>query len=470
MAAKPWWEQDRSHKTEWGKIKPDKRSKVPKYWAGEPIGRNENGDMQYRGCPDGTFTSRKKAQDWLNKRRYERDGERAMADAAKIDATFGHWLEIWINNHKLAYVENRIAENGWDAYEGNYRNWLTRVEVDGKLLTEYKMSKIDPAFCKKIQIAVRKMKSLKTGKLSPASSHKAEMNIYSVMKLAADQNAIPSNPFRDKSVKVSNHDPAREIGELNEGDIEELIENTPDEYKAAIFLWAYTGLRAGEVWGLQVRDLYLDNERVAINRQLCVAKDKLIRDKNHVYESGQAHPVGVCLDCQRNEDGELPREIEFGTRIRKGVVLRPPKTGREKTLDLHPFVIDALRKHLEIRKPERPDDWLFVDQHARRAGRGLPVNHINWYGYHFKPVVAMLEWEDETDVHTLRHFCGAYHLMLGYPPFAVQRMLDHSSEGMTRRYSHLIKGAAAIYHGRAQAAYDARKAAQDGNGMGTTAA
>jgi integrase len=455
--AKPWWEQDRSHKTEWGKIKPDKRSKTPKYWAGEPVGYDENGNMQYRGSPEGTYTSRKKANDWLVKRRAERDGEYAMAEAAKIDGTFGHWLDIWYNGHKASYEEGVLSENGWDAYEGSYRNWLTRVEVDGVLLTDVKIRKIDVAYVKKLQVALRRMKGVR-GKLSPSQSHKAEMNIYSVMKLAADEKAIPRNPFRDKKVKVSNHDPSREIGELSEAAIDELIENTPPEYQAAIYLWAYVGLRAGEVWGLQIRDLNLDNARVAINRQLCVTKDHLIRDASHVYESGEAHPVGVCLHCRRDEDGNLPREIEFGTRIRTGVVLRPPKTGREKTLDLPPFVVDALRKHLEIRKPERPDDWLFVDQHHRRANRGLPVSHVNWYGYHFKPVIRMLEWDDETDVHTLRHFCGSYYLMLGYPPFTVQRMLDHSSEGMTRRYSHLMKGDAAHYHGKAQAAWEARKA------------
>lgn len=445
-------------KTEWGTIKPRKRASGIRYWAGEPIGKDDKGNTVYRGSPEGTYTSRAKAKEWLNRRRVEREGEREMSDAAKQDSTFGYWLEVWIGHHRRGWESGILSENAWDSYDGQYRNWLTRIEVDGAPLTDMKIRKIDAACVKKIQVTLRKMRSVKTGKLSPSSSHKAELNVYSVCKLAVEEGAIPRNPFRDKSIKVSNHDPSREIGELSEVMIDELIENTPPEYQAAIYMWAYVGLRAGECWGLQIRDLYLDNGRVAINRQLCVTKDRHIRDANHVYESGEAHPVGVCLHCRRDEDGNLPREIEFGTRIRTGVVLRPPKTGREKTLDLPPFVVEALRKHLEIRKPERPDDWLFVDQHHRRANRGLPVSHVNWYGYHFKPVIRMLEWDDETDVHTLRHFCGSYYLMLGYPPFTVQRMLDHSSEGMTRRYSHLMKGDAAHYHGKAQAAWEARKA------------
>jgi integrase len=243
--------------------------------------------------------------------------------------------------------------------------------------------------------------------------------------------------------------------------LHELIENIPPEYRAAIFLWAYTGLRAGEAWGLQVRDLHLDNKRVEINRQLCVCKENAIVDDNHKYTSGHAHPVGVCLKCPLDARGNVPKEIPFGTRIRLGLSLRPTKVGRVKTLDLHSFVVDELRKHLEIRNAQRPDDWLFVDQHQRRTGRGLPINHTNWYGYHFKPVIRMLEWEDEITVHHLRHFCGSYHLMLGVKPFVVQQMLDHSDAEMTRLYSHIIKGMASESFGAIEEAYEQKWASDN---------
>lgn len=444
--------EKRSPKTEWGRIKPIQTKRGLRYWAGEPVGVNEKGNVMYRGAPEGTFTSRAKAKEWLNRRRVEREGEREVADAEKLDATFGYWLERWLGHHRRAWETGRLSPNGFRAYEGSARNWIERIMVDDKPLTKIKIRNINTQVLEKVQANLRQMRGVRNGRLSPASSQKAELNIYSVLKLAVDEGAIVKNPFKNRDIQVNNEKFHRELGDFTEDMLHQLIDAMPAEYRAAIFLFAYTGLRAGEVWGLQVKDLHFDSQRVSIKRQLSATKDDFIRDDKHEYLSGRAHPVGPCLKCP-----EGAKEIPFGTRIRLGVELRPPKPKRAKTLDLHSFVIDELKKHLELRQPQRPDDWLFVDQRSRRYGAGLPVSHVNWYSYYFKPLVASFGWTDEVGVHTLRHFCGSYHLMLGYPEYVVQTMLDHSSAEMTRLYSHLVKGMASQYHGRAEAAYNGRK-------------
>jgi integrase len=427
-------DQKRAPKTDWGKIK-----KLPsgKYWAGEPLG-----DGKYLPAPN-TFTSKSAARSWLNKRREAREeGEQLDADVA--NSTVGFWIDRWLKGKKDAWNKGRVSPKAYAAYEQNTRNWVNNIKIDGKPLRDVKIRKVNTEVIEEIQETLATMTGPR-GRTSPAQAHKAELNLYSVCKLAAAKGAIPQNPFRDDAVYVTDYVSHRELFELTPEMVTEIADQIPLEYRAAVFLWAYSGLRSGEAWGLQLRDINMLHSRVSVHRALVSTPDQLIRDKTHTYKLHEAHQIGPCGNCS-----STALEIPFDTKIRTGVALRPPKNGRRRDFDMQRFVADEVMVHLERRQPKSAQDWLFVDHN------GLPVNHGNFYAYIFKPLMRVLELPESIVVHTLRHFCGAYHLGLGYPWFVVQEMLGHSNEEMTRLYAHLMPGLAAKWHEQAEAEYAGR--------------
>lgn len=433
-AGKTKEDQKRAPKTDWGKIR-----KLPsgKYWAGEPLGGGA-----YLPAPT-TFTSKSKAKDWLNKRRADRE-EGEVLDSDLANSTVGFWIDRWLKGKKDAWSKGRVSPKAWAAYEQNVRNWVNPIKIDGKPLRDMRIRKINTPVIEAIQEALSKMVGPR-GKTSPSQAHKAELNLYSVCKLAASKGAIPQNPFRDEAVYVTDYVSHRELFELTPEMVTEIADQIPLEYRAAVFLWAYSGLRSGEAWGLQLRDINMLHGRVSVHRALVSTPEQLIRDDAHKYKLHEAHQIGPCELCP-----EGAAEIPLFTKIRTGVELRPPKNGRRRDFDMQKFVATEVKAHLERRQPKSPQDWLFVDHN------GLPLNHGNFYAYIFKPLMRVLELPESIVVHTLRHFCGAYHLGLGYPWFVVQEMLGHSNEEMTRLYAHLMPGLAAKWHQQAEAEYAGR--------------
>ena len=435
-------DQKRAPKTDWGKIR-----KLPsgRYWAGEPLGGGA-----YLPAPN-TFTSKSKAKEWLNKRRVERE-EGEVLDSDLANSTVGFWIDRWLKGKKDAWSKGRVSPKAYAAYEQNIRNWVNNVKIGGKPLRDMQIRKVNTPVIEQIQEALAVMKGPR-GNTSPSQAHKAELNIYSVCKLAASKGAIPQNPFRDEAVYVTDYVSHRELFELTPEMVTEIADQIPLEYRAAVFLWAYCGLRNGEVWGMQLRDLNMLHGRGSLRRALVGTPNQLIQDKAHEYAVQEAHPVGPCEKCPKDAT-----EIPLFTRIRTGVELRPLKNGKPRDFDMQKFVAAEIKAHLERRQPQSPQDWLFVDHN------GLPVNPGNFYAYIFKPLMRVLELPESIVIHTLRHFCGAYHLGLNYPWYIVQEMLGHSNEQMTRLYGHLMPGLAAKWHAQAEAEYAERTNRDDEDG------
>jgi integrase len=71
-----------------------------------------------------------------------------------------------------------------------------------------------------------------------------------VFAQAVDDGIIARNPFANVAMPSDGH--RDEMRFLDAGQVNELAVATPERYRAAIFLAAYGGLRAGELWALRV--------------------------------------------------------------------------------------------------------------------------------------------------------------------------------------------------------------------------
>lgn len=178
--------------------------------------------------------------------------------------------------------------------------------------------------------------------------------------------------------------------------------------RLAIYVAAYCGLRAGELWALQRRDIDLLHKRLHVRRAL---KD-------------------------------IRGHLEFGD---------TKTNGSRRTVSLPAFLHAMLSEHLNS-MPAGPEALLFVSPGGggtRRVGNGGPIRHGLFVRRVFKPAIV---GDEETKrkpalpvekrglrFHDLRHTCASLLIAAGAHPKLIQARLGHSSITTTLdRYGHLF--------------------------------
>lgn len=212
---------------------------------------------------------------------------------------------------------------------------------------------------------------------------------------AVDDGYLPSNPAVGVKLPTSNDD--MEQLYLTAEQVELLADEITPPYGTLIRFAAYTGLRAGEVAALRVRNL------------------DLLRRVVHVRESAS----------------DLNGHLTYTT----------PKTKTSKRdVPLPAPLLDLLA---EVIAPYANDK----DALVFRSPDGGPLRHGNFYARHYRPAVARLVEDGAFPpelatlrFHDLRHTCAA--LMInsaGADPYNVSRRLGHSSISVTfDTYGHLF--------------------------------
>jgi len=202
---------------------------------------------------------------------------------------------------------------------------------------------------------------------------------------AVDAGALGANPaVRLKLPRASR----QEMLFIDADQVAELAATIEPPYGLVVNMAAYTGMRAGELWALEVRNVDLLNRRV---RVMSSVSD--VNGKRLVTET---------------------------------------KTHSERTVPLPKFLADQIAVHLEGHTHET----LFV------SPAGAPVRHGNFYRRAFRPaVLAAPSVPDDLRFHDLRHTCAALLISLGAHPRALMEWLGHSTVTVSLdRYGHLMPG------------------------------
>jgi integrase len=181
--------------------------------------------------------------------------------------------------------------------------------------------------------------------------------------------------------------------------VDALADAIDDRFRAAVYLAAYGGMRAGELWALRF-------ERVHVEK-------RTIRITESASEAGGWH-VGTT------------------------------KTGKPRTITMPGFLADMLAAHIE----QYASGFIFTAPH------GGPVLHHNFKRRHY--TTACINAGLGTKVnqehnrparyqgvrfHDLRHTCAAFLLDLGRNLHEIKEYLGHSSIRVTSdRYGHLYPG------------------------------
>ncbi|MER3401403.1 MAG: site-specific integrase [Thermoflexus sp.] len=184
--------------------------------------------------------------------------------------------------------------------------------------------------------------------------------------------------------------PRKEVRTLDAEQARRLLEAARgDRLEALCVLALTTGMRQGELLGLQWEDVDLKAGTVSVRRTLLELNGKL-----------------------------APGET---------------KSGRPRRVDLPDIAVEALREHRKRMLAEgHPGPWVFCDT------RGGPIRRNNIIRRWFKPLVRRAGLPD-IRFHDLRHTAATLLLRLGVHPKVVQERLGHSQIGVTLdTYSHVL--------------------------------
>jgi len=152
-----------------------------------------------------------------------------------------------------------------------------------------------------------------------------------------------------------------------------------------------TGMRLGEIFGLQWPDVDLKGRAINVRSTLIEINGKLS--------------------------------------------LAEPKTPKSRRrVDLPRFVVDALTKHRakSVREGFAKQPWVFCNS------TGGPLRRTHFHVNHFKPLLVSAELP-AIRFHDLRHTSATLLLAAGVPPKVVQERLGQSQIGITLdTYSHVV--------------------------------
>jgi integrase len=251
--------------------------------------------------------------------------------------------------------------------------------------------------------------------LAPSTVKGIVLTTAQVFSQAVDDGIIAKSPFAKVALPAERQREAMRF--LEPAEVNTLAASITDRYKAAVYVAAYGGLRAGELWALRV-------DRVNI-----LARTIDVRES--MSETGGLHAG-------------------------------PTKTGKVRTIAIPRFLAVMLSEHIG----QYSDEYVFT------ATEGGPVRHRNFRRRHFTPAAVKAGLgEYITDKktkkkhyegmrwHDLRHTCAALMIAKGTHIEEVKDHLGHSSIRVTSdRYGHLFPKARAALAERLDATYSENSA------------
>jgi len=277
-------------------------------------------------------------------------------DPAKSRVTVDEWSQVWLATK--AHLRPRTREK----YESALRVWV--IPRWGRV----PLSAITHADL------VQWIAEIHTDR-SPAHTRHTLTVMSQILKLAVRDGRLTRN-VADGVAKPRLARPVQRF--LSNDEVARLAREMPEPYDLMVVLLAFTGLRFGEVAGLQVGDVDLARGRVTVNWSVTeLARGGLHRDA--------------------------------------------PKTYRRRAVPIPAFLVARLGAYIEGRPDDAP---LFT---ARKGG---PLRNSNFRHYFFDPAVQRAGLAPLTP-HNLRDTAASLAVASGANGIHVQRMLGHASASMT---------------------------------------
>ena len=376
---------------------------------------------------DGSIKFSDFAEQWLNDYAIEQlratTLERYKSMLPRINAAIGHMkLERIQPQHLLSFYKN-LAETGIREdmkYKANCdlhalikaKKLTFKAVADSACIAERTVStavkganiteKTALSICDVLNMPIDKVFTVvDEGKtLSSSTIRHHHGLISSILATAVQWQIIFSNPCdRVKPPKIGNPDP-KYLDEEQAKQMIELLQNEDTQFRVMIELLMFTGLRRGELLGLEWSDIDFDNKIIQVCRSSLYLPEK-----------------GIFEDETKT-------------------------TGSRRAFKVSDAVIDLLKEQRAYQVAQRlkmGDKW----QNSNRlftSWNGAPLNPT-YLTSKFRLFKAKHNIED-ISVHGLRHTNATLQIAAGTPLTTVAHRLGHANASTTTKiYAHAIKSA-----------------------------
>ena len=274
--------------------------------------------------------------------------------------TLSEYLDKW-----LKAIQGTISVGSWKQYET-----IVRLHIK-PALGKLKLGRVTA-----LHVQTLYREKLDSG-LAPRRVIYVHVTLHKALKQAVRWSLIPRNVTDavepPKAAK-------KEILPLDQEQVRRLMEAAKGNSLEALYVLAVsTGMRQGELLGLQWKDVDLDSGTVRVNRTI------------------------------------------FG-----GVVSPPKTTKSRRSIKLSKSAFAALTTH------EKKSEWVFSTK------SGKPIDCTNLIKQSWRPLLKKAGLPHKR-FHDLRHTCATLLLTKGVHPKVVQELLGHSSISITLdTYSHVL--------------------------------
>lgn len=309
--------------------------------------------------------------------------------------TLEDWVAEWLNDYKKNMLKQTTYENYYIYYETHIRNsTIGKMELD-RLTTNDLQSYYNEK--------LKNGRSDGKGRLSPRTVRYLHIIIRGAIDQAVKNGLIERNVSKYVVLPAKKH---KEIQPLTIEEVDTFLKIAKKDRLFALYLLEITtGMRKGEILGLQWSNIDLVNKRVTIQQSLCNIRDYSSSDRKYK------------------------------------LVLMEPKTEKSKrTLPLNDFVIAALTKHREKQNIEKQMyREIYNDNNVvftREDGQFIHPREL-LRRYHILLKKAGIE---KKRFHDLRHTFASILLNEKESPKVIQELLGHANISTTMDiYSHVLE-------------------------------
>lgn len=219
------------------------------------VGLNQRKDGRYQARftkyngqrSEKNFVKITEAREWLNKQRY------LDSITTTGDMTVDEWYNFWIENYKEGIVKDNTTKNYKQRYEYNIKKEIGSI----------KLQDVKQLHCQKI---LNNMFS--SGRYSNGTMELTQITLHALFKGAVENDYLQKNPAENLKLKHRDNDSEerRVLTREEQRIFKEYSKNTL--YNNAYCLVLETGLRAGEIGGLQWDDIDFDNKVIYVQRTI----------------------------------------------------------------------------------------------------------------------------------------------------------------------------------------------------------
>lgn len=322
-----------------------------------------------------TFTKVNEAKRWLAEKKFE---DRHSNIGSSTSMTVNAWFEYWINNIKMNTVRHTTLKNYIDRYTYTIKEHLGNMII----------SEVRPMHCQNV-INIMNSKGY-----SQSTMRQSKITMHAMFESAVENEIILKNPVT-KSVKCPTAK-TKNVNALTLSEQEKLLEVASNSSLYYHYLFVLqTGLRVGELIGLQWEDVNFDKRTITISR---AAHFHTLNDmRMGEPKSASSYRTIPLTDSAYNILVELRKERK-----------------RNKVINLE------YKNFVFLNRKDRPTTNIVYNNMLAKLCKKAGIEKIS--------------------IHVLRHTFATRCIEAGMRPKTVQKLLGHSNINITMNlYVHVTE-------------------------------